>query len=57
VLKKKSFVANVYSKCDIHSKKHLWANLIMSKRNFGECNWWLAEDFNTTSGVEDMRGV
>jgi hypothetical protein len=57
VLKRKMFIVNVYSKCDINSKRHLWENLEMSKRGFGAGAWCLVGDFNACLRSEDRRGV
>ncbi|MCI24695.1 cytochrome P450, partial [Trifolium medium] len=46
VLKSICFVINVYSKCDISSKRRLWNNLLNCKRGLGVGRWCVVGDFN-----------
>jgi hypothetical protein len=57
VLKHTCFVVNVYSKCDIVSKRRLWNNIAMSKGGFGSGKWCVLGDFNAVLHPEERRGV
>ncbi|WJX93090.1 hypothetical protein P8452_74658 [Trifolium repens] len=57
VLKTIFFVVNVYSKCDINSKRVLWNNLITCKRGLGGGRWCVVGDFNAVSSLEERVGV
>ncbi|MCH95054.1 endonuclease/exonuclease/phosphatase family protein, partial [Trifolium medium] len=57
VLRTISFVVNVYSKCDLPSKRRLWNNIISSKHEFGRGNWCVVGDFNAVVVSEERRGV
>ncbi|MCH98111.1 endonuclease/exonuclease/phosphatase family protein, partial [Trifolium medium] len=50
------FVVNVYSKCDMVSKRRLWNNIIMSKAGFGSGNWCVLGDFNAVREPNERRG-
>jgi hypothetical protein len=49
VLKTNCFVINVYSKCDLVSKRSLWSSIILSKRHYGSGNWCVVGDFNVVA--------
>ena len=55
--KKRSFIVNVYSKCDLKAKKRLWENLVLIKNTFGDGLWCVIGDFNAVSCSGDRRGV
>jgi hypothetical protein len=57
VLKKICYVVNVYSKCDLASKKRLWNNICMSKLGYGRGRWCVIGDFNAVLFPEERRGV
>ncbi|PNY16691.1 cysteine-rich receptor-like protein kinase [Trifolium pratense] len=57
VLKNICFIVNVYSKCDILSKRRLWNNILMSKAGFGGGNWCVVGDFNAVREPGERRGV
>ncbi|KAK2383075.1 hypothetical protein QL285_070564 [Trifolium repens] len=57
LLKTICFVVNVYSKCDINSKRSLWNNLITCKRGLGGGRWCVVGDFNAVSSLEERVGV
>jgi exonuclease III len=57
LLKTICFVVNVYSKCDINSKRLLWNNLITCKRGLGGGRWCVVGDFNAVSSLEERVGV
>jgi hypothetical protein len=57
VLKTICFVINVYSKCDLVSKRSLWSSIILSKRHYGSGNWCVVGDFNAIVLPEERRGV
>jgi hypothetical protein len=57
VLKTICYVVNVYSKCDLPSKRSLWQNLVMSKTGFGGGIWCVTGDFNAVMCPEERRGV
>ncbi|MCH86589.1 hypothetical protein A2U01_0007447, partial [Trifolium medium] len=48
---------NVYSKCDLASKRRLWDILQMSKGGFGGGAWCIVSDFNAVLHREERRGV
>jgi exonuclease III len=50
-------IVNVYSKCDIASKRNLWANLINCKRGLGDGRWCVVGDFNAVCKMEERVGV
>jgi hypothetical protein len=50
-------VVNVYSKCDIASKRNLWSNLLICKRGIGEGRWCMVGDFNAVCSMEERVGV
>jgi hypothetical protein len=51
------YIVNVYSKCDLASKKILWSNLIMSKGGFGAGNWCVVGDFNAVMEPGERKWV
>jgi exonuclease III len=55
--KKKCFVVNVYSKCDLPAKKRLWDNLVLVKNTFGDGLWCVIGDFNAVSCSGERRGI
>ncbi|KAK2369528.1 hypothetical protein QL285_082657 [Trifolium repens] len=57
VLRQICFVVNVYAKCEINAKRRLWANILMSKGDFGGGMWCIVGDFNAVRSREDRRGV
>ncbi|CAJ2642584.1 unnamed protein product [Trifolium pratense] len=57
VLKTICFVVNVYSKCDIVSKRRLWNNLLNCKRGLGDGRWCVVGDFNAIRRMEERIGV
>jgi hypothetical protein len=56
VLKNTCYVVNVYSKCDLASKRRLWSNIFMSKAGFGGGNWCVVGDFNAVLSLEERKG-
>jgi hypothetical protein len=56
VLKTRCFVVNVYSKCDLASKRRLWNNIYMSKVGFGNGRWCIMGDFNAVLNPDKRRG-
>lgn len=48
---------NVYSPCNVEGKRKLWADLIMSKRGFGNGAWCIAGDFNAIITHSERKGV
>jgi hypothetical protein len=50
------FMVNVYSKCDLSSKRRLWRNICMSKEDFGGGKWCVIGDFNSVLFPEERRG-
>ncbi|GAU29496.1 hypothetical protein TSUD_360410 [Trifolium subterraneum] len=50
-------VINVYSKCDVASKRRLWSNLIDCKRGLGDERWCVVGDFNAVGRLEERIGV
>ncbi|KAK2452148.1 DNA-(apurinic or apyrimidinic site) endonuclease [Trifolium repens] len=51
------FVVNVYSKCDIVSKRRLWSNLLNFKRGLGDGRWCVVGDFNAVVSMEERVGI
>jgi exonuclease III len=51
------YVVNVYSKCDLVSKRRLWHNISMSIGGFGRGRWCIIGDFNAVLYPEERRGV
>lgn len=51
------FLVNVYSPCNVEGKRKLWADLIMSKRGFGNGAWCIAGDFNAIITHSERKGV
>jgi hypothetical protein len=56
VHKELCYVVNVYSKCDLASKRRLWSNINMSKCGFGSGMWCVVGDFNAVCRPEERRG-
>ncbi|MCH91477.1 LINE-1 reverse transcriptase like, partial [Trifolium medium] len=56
VLKTLIFVVNVYSKCDLLSKRRLWNNILMSKGSLGSGNWftWFHASGRSMSRIDRM---
>jgi hypothetical protein len=55
--KKRCFVVNIYSKCDLNSKRNLWSDLLMSKTGFGNGEWCLIGDFNAVLHRGERKGL
>lgn len=55
--KKKCFIVNVYSPCSLAGKRKMWADLLMSKRGFGDGIWCFTGDFNVVLKSSERRGV
>ncbi|WJX76187.1 hypothetical protein P8452_59630 [Trifolium repens] len=51
------FVVNVYSKCDMASKRNLWCALLNCKRGLGDGRWCVVGDFNAVCRSEERVGV
>jgi hypothetical protein len=51
------YIVNIYSKCDLASKRKLWEVLLMSKNGFGGNAWCVLGDFNAILHREERRGV
>ncbi|KAK2423798.1 hypothetical protein QL285_034226 [Trifolium repens] len=49
-------IVNVYSKCDIGSKRNLWHKLISCKRGLGDGRWCIVGDFNAVTCMEERVG-
>jgi endonuclease/exonuclease/phosphatase family metal-dependent hydrolase len=56
-LKSICFVINVYSKCDLASKRRLWSNILICKRGIGDGRWCVVGDFNAVCSVDERHGV
>jgi hypothetical protein len=56
-LKSICFVINVYSKCDLASKRRLWSNILICKRGIGDGRWCVLGDFNAVCSVDERHGV
>ncbi|WJX18270.1 hypothetical protein P8452_08084 [Trifolium repens] len=50
-------VVNVYSKCDLASKRVLWNNIVNCKRGLGEGRWCIVGDFNSICSMEERVGI
>jgi hypothetical protein len=51
------FIVNVYAKCNIHDKRRLWGELLMSKSGFGDGLWCVLGDFNSVRDTTERKGV
>jgi hypothetical protein len=51
------YLVNVYAKCNLRDKRRLWADILMSKRGFGEGCWCVMGDFNSVRDSDERRGV
>jgi hypothetical protein len=57
VEKKRCFIVNVYSKCDLSGKRSLWENLLLSKNEYGGGAWCFLGDFNAVLNRTERRGL
>ncbi|GAU24549.1 hypothetical protein TSUD_148900 [Trifolium subterraneum] len=57
VLKTVCIVVNVYSKCDVGSKRLLWNNLLNVRRGIGGGRWCVVGDFNAVCRRDERMGV
>jgi exonuclease III len=57
VHKKRCFIVNIYSKCDISGKRLLWENLLLVKNEYGRGAWCLLGDFNAVLDRNERRGL
>jgi len=48
---------NVYSKCDLPTKRKLWENLVLIKNTLRDGLWCVIGDFNAVSCSSERRGV
>ncbi|MCH93784.1 LINE-1 reverse transcriptase like, partial [Trifolium medium] len=55
--KKVCCMVNVYSSCDLMTKRRMWQNLLMSKRGFGGGAWCVLGDFNAVLHRDERRGL
>jgi hypothetical protein len=55
--KKRCFVVNVYSKCDLSNKRRLWDAISMSKNGFSGGAWCILGDFNAVLHSDERRGI
>jgi hypothetical protein len=55
--KTKCYLLNIYSKCDLASKRILWSNIISIKEEYGEGNWCVLGDFNAVVVPEERVGA
>lgn len=51
------FFINVYSACDIRSKRKLWNDLPAVKTKFAGENWIFAGDFNAIKDEGESKGA
>ena len=56
-MKHRFYIVNVYSKCDLPTKKRLWERLVELRRTMGEGAWCILGDFNSVCCSEERRGV
>ncbi|MCH84952.1 LINE-1 reverse transcriptase like, partial [Trifolium medium] len=57
VQKKRCFLVNVYSKCELSNKRRLWESILMSKGGFGGGAWCVIGDFNAVLHRDERRGI
>lgn len=57
MLKKRCFVINVYSKCNLMAKRRLCENLVLIRNTLGMGAWCFFGDFNSVCTREERRGV
>jgi hypothetical protein len=55
--KKRCYIVNVYSKCDLTNKRRLWESILMSKGGFGGEAWCVIGDFNAVLHGDERRGI
>lgn len=53
----KCIIINVYSKCDLQSKKRLWERLVLARTNLERWAWCILRDFNVVGEREERRGI
>ncbi|KAK2449806.1 hypothetical protein QL285_008962 [Trifolium repens] len=54
---RRCYFINVYAKCNIHEKRRMWSDILMSKRGFGGDLWCILGDFNSVRDSSERRGV
>jgi len=57
VAKTRCVVVNVYSKCDLPTKRRLWDSLIGECQNRDRGVWCVLGDFNAVKRRDERRGV
>lgn len=57
VEKKRCIIINVYSRCDLPSKRRLWEALVEERVSRGEGAWCVLGDFNVVCRRDERRGV
>lgn len=55
-LRRKCFVVNIYSKCDLVGKQCLWERLVLLRNSLGVGAWCFIGDFNLAVHREERRG-
>jgi hypothetical protein len=56
VLKRRCFIVNVYSKCNMSGKRILWEHLVASKNSLGSGAWCILGDFNAVLNRGERKG-
>jgi len=54
---KRCFILNIYSKCDLLSKKAMWESIGLVRHAWGEGVWCLIGDFNSVCAREERKGI
>ena len=54
---KRCFIMNIYSKCDLTSKKAMWESIGVVRQVWREEAWCLIGDFNSVCAREERKGV
>jgi hypothetical protein len=56
-IKRRCFIVNVYSKCNISGKRILWEHLVELKNNLGRGAWCILGDFNVVLNRGERIGL
>jgi len=54
---KRCFIMNIYSKCDLMSKKAMWESIGLVRHAWGQRAWCLIGDFNSVCAREECKGI
>jgi hypothetical protein len=57
ILKRRCFIINVYSKCNLSGKRILWEHLTALKKSLGSGAWCFLGDFNAVLNRGERKGL